>query len=228
MGEKCITITTESFSNPEKIQLVGDSHSFINDFNYWLLILSDRPESYILQVAIREYQMALLANVMGLYNLAFTGLRFFFERTLIAIMFSSKELDLRLWEKSERDTYWNEIIDNETGIFSNRFSRAFFSDLKEECIHYKRMSEKVYRECSEFVHGNYISQKKVPENLSYDESLSNEWHTKVTTIRSVIFFAFSLRYLNFLNPKQLAEIEHCVLDEFSHISTIRSKFGGVK
>jgi len=228
LSEKCIEISNDSFSDEEKIKVIGKSHSFIDDYNSWLSVLSEKPEYYILQIAIREYQTALLANVLGLYNLAFTGLRFFFERSLIAVMFSSKELDLRLWEKSERDTYWNEIIDNDAGIFSHRFSRAFFPDLKDECLHYKRMSEKVYRECSEFVHGNIISQKKVPETLIYHQDLSQEWHQKVVTIRSVIFFTFCLRYLNFLKPHQLSKIENCALDEFSHISPIRSIFGGVK
>jgi hypothetical protein len=143
-------------------------------------------------------------------------------------MFSAKELDLRLWQKGDRDTYWQEIINKETGLFSNIYSRTFFEGLKDELPHYRLMTEKVYMECSEYVHGNYSAQDKIPENLSFNKDLLIEWHKKATIIKNIVLFAFCLRYLHQLDSAQIRKIEVSTLTELSHIGPIRLVFETTK
>ena len=96
------------------------------EYNVWLEILKDKPEFNILKTASKELQISIMTLNFGFYSKSFSGLRFFLERSLVAILFSSQEIELKLWEKGERDTYWSEIIDENKGIFSHRFSNAFF------------------------------------------------------------------------------------------------------
>jgi hypothetical protein len=223
LGQKCNDILIESLDS-KRLELTTKSHASIFDFNSLIETLKDRPEYDILRIGIRGYQMSILSLNLGFYNQAFIGLRFFFERTLVAIMFSSKELDFRLWQKGERDTYWNEIIDDENGVFSHTFCRAFFPDLKDESKHFKTLSQKVYRECSEYVHGNLSVQDKIPANLEFSDFLCQEWHTKANTIRRIIVFTFCLRYIRFIKPEYLRTIEPIVLDEFGSLPSISSIF----
>jgi hypothetical protein len=76
LNNKCNQILSESLQSARS-SLVAKSHSAIFDYNNWLDILEGRPEFPIYKIAIREYQMALLSNNIGLYNQAFLGLRFF-------------------------------------------------------------------------------------------------------------------------------------------------------
>jgi len=226
LNDKCNNILSESLQS-QRQSAIAKSHSILFDYNNWLEILENRPEYSIYKMAIREYQMALLSNTLGLYNQAFLGLRFFFERTLVAILFSAKEIDLRLWQRGERDTYWQEIIDENTGVFSNSFCRAFFPELKDEIIHFRRMAQKVYRECSEYVHGNLAVQSKIPEMLIFNESLFSEWHSKAEIIKRVILFSFHLRYTINIKSENLHSIESVTIEELGHISAIRALFSSI-
>ncbi len=220
---KCQNITTQSLTD-ENIPRIGLNHSSIDDYNAWYTIIESRPENIMFKSALREYQMSLLAGVLGLYNLAFTGLRFFFERTLTGVLFSTKEMELRLWMKGGRDTYWAEICDDDKGIFSHNFCVAFFPELKDEIKHFKVLATKVYRECSEYVHGNISTQSKVPDTLNYSDELIKEWNEKADTMKSILTFAFCLRYLPYLSEKEKKVVESCVLDQLSHVEPIRSYF----
>jgi hypothetical protein len=223
LGEKCNAIHQESL-NANRLELLAKSHASVFDFNLLVEAIKGRPEYDILKIALREYQMGILSLNLGLYNQAFISLRFFFERTLVAIMFSSKEIDFRLWQKGERDTYWSEIMDEDNGIFSHKFCRAFFPELKDESKHYKILSQKVYRECSEFVHGNLSVQDKIPETLQFSESLLQEWHTKSNTIRRSIIFVFCVRYLRYLNSDSLKAAESVILEEFGSLAPVAEIF----
>lgn len=228
LGKEALDIIEKSMSN-EDLDLLSSNHAFLHDFAVWLDVLKDRPESSILKNAIKEYQLALLSNNQGMYQQAFMSLRFFLERTLVAVLFSANEIELNLWKIGERDTYWSEIagVDKETkqhqGIFSSKFCRAFFPELKNEVPHFSAITLKVYRECSEFVHGNKNVMDKIPEKLEYSEELFYEWNIKANTIKRVILFVFCLRYLNQFKEDEIKKIAVTILDEFNSIAQIVDK-----
>lgn len=219
IGDNTMVILDQSLQN-EDIDLLSSNHSFIFDFSLWLEVLKDRSEISILQNAIKEYQMSILSNNMGLYQQAFMGLRFFLERTLVAILFSANEIELNLWKLGERDTYWSELIDDEKGIFSSKFCKAFFPELKDEIKHFSAITKKVYRECSEYVHGNQSILEKIPNDLGYSAEIFHEWNTKADTIKRIILFTFSLRYLKGLQNENIRKIEVSLSEEFKTITPI--------
>jgi hypothetical protein len=225
LGKKTERILSATLSNSD-LSLMSKNHSFISDYEKWLLVLKDRPEIDIFQNAVKEYQMALLSNNIGLYQQAFMGLRFFFERSLVAVLFSAKELDLNLWKMGDRDTYWAEITDNDNGLFSQKFCKAFFPELKDEIAHFKAISQKVYRECSEYVHGNKKVLGKIPSVLEYSEELLVEWNQKAEVINRVLLFVFCLRYLKALKEEGIKEISLSIQEEFKGINPIIDSING--
>ena len=81
LSKICNSISEQSIDG-ERVALIGSNHSNIEDYNSWSNVLKDRPEFVMIESAIREYQLSILANALGLYNLSFTGLRFFSKELL--------------------------------------------------------------------------------------------------------------------------------------------------
>ena len=225
LGQQAIEILNKSTEN-EDLDLLASNHAFLCDASIWLDVLKDRPEHSILQNSIKEYQLAIQCNNIGMYQQAFMGLRFFLERTLVAILFSANEIELNLWKIGERDTYWNEVagVDKNTkevqGVFSPKFCKAFFPELKNEVPPFHAITLKVYRECSEFVHGNKIVIDRIPNELEYSKDLFYEWNTKANTIKRIILFSFCLRYLKHLKEEDVAKVASTITEEFKSIAQI--------
>lgn len=219
LGEQTKEILTKSLSNND-LGLLSSNHAFLHDLAIWLDVLKDRPEISILSNAVKEYQMAILSNNLGLYQQAFMGLRFFFERTLVAVLFSANEIELNLWRIGDRDTYWNELMDENKGLFSFKFCRAFFPELKDEISHFAAIAKKVYRECSEYVHGNQTVLKKIPTALQYSEEVFYEWNSKADIIRRVLLFIFCLRYLKQMKSDDVKKVESSISEDFKSIKPI--------
>lgn len=219
LGRQTIEILEKSIGN-EELDLLSTNHAFLHDFAIWLDVLKDRPENSILSNAIKEYQIALLSNNLGMYQQAFMGLRFFLERSLVAMLFSAKEIELNLWKIGERDTYWSELMDKEKGVFSAKYCKAFFPELKNEIDHFLAITVKVYRECSEYVHANKSVIDKIPNKLEYSKDLFYEWNTKADVIKRIILFVFCLRYLKYLKEEEITKLASTISEEFKSISQI--------
>ena len=225
LHSSCGNIVNESFdADTENRQ--SANHHFIRDFETWLEELQDRPEHALLQAALLEYQDALLAVVQGQYRQAFMGLRFFLELGLGAILFSSDELGLRLWFRGERDIVWSKIVNNDTGVFSKCFMRAFNEALVDDAPEYQAIAELLYRECSEYVHGNFATLTFLPKTAVFDRNVYLDWHDKAKSARLVIVFALCARYLEQMDQGSLQNLESAILDELGYVTAIRAHFGG--
>jgi hypothetical protein len=130
---------------------------------------------------------------------------------------------------SRRDTNWNAIINPEAGddtVFGPRFAEAFFPRLKPHAAHFQALAGKVYRECSECVHGNIPRLVPLPSVLVFDQTTFDLWHSKAQTVSLVAHFALSLRYLTGFTPEQLSRIEPILNDHLAYLPEIRTKLGG--
>ena len=214
---------------------IAKNFSFVDDYGLWIRTIDNYPETIIYKNAIRAYQEALSNMLMGLYQPAFMGLRYFLERTLMGVYFSANELELRTWLAGNRDTYWSELIGEEgedkerkdgaqnvnRGLFSLKFTRAFFEDFDKICLQFRSMTKNVYRECSEYVHGNPHVIQKLGEKLDYSEELSKQWNENADTIACCILYAFMMRYWNSLNEQQREPLLIRLREEFSATDVIK-------
>jgi len=221
LHKSCGAVLNESFKRFGKQHCA--SHNYISDLNTWGSVINERPELPMLRLAIREYQFALLALSLGKYRNAFISLRVFLELSLSLVQFSANEFKLREWLKGVRDVNWQSLIDTNEGIFSTPFVNAFYEDLADEAPLYRSIAEKVYRECSEYVHGNV--SVAVPPQVTFDATLYQEWHQKAQHCILVFHFAFFLRYACTLTSQHRRRIEPIALDELGHIAAIRAYFG---
>lgn len=213
-----------SFVDPYAAEM-AKSHAFIDDFALWIEVLSNRPEKPVFQAALREYQFALLALSVGHYRAAFIALRLALELALAAIQWSANERELREWLKGQRDSNWATLVDNENGIFSKQFIRLFFEGLANEAPSYRASAIAVYRECSEYVHGNAHTHETLPEQIVFNGPSFDAWQQKASTVRLIITFTLAARYLVDLDRATRSRLENMLIDYLGHSVGIRVLLG---
>lgn len=213
-----------SFSDGERSQLITCSHNFLLDYELMRRALEGRMESEMFELALQEYQFALYAVSVGQYRHAYIGLRLFMELALCSFHFSVRELELRQWLLNRRDIVWASLKDMEVGIFSKNFIGLFDAQLAEHGRQYCTIGEAVYRECSEYVHGNAKTYSAIPSELTFRHEVFCDWHEKAKTIRMVVMFAFCGRYLSSLDGSRKNELESPILETLGHLDCIRKYF----
>lgn len=219
----CKDIVDKSFAE-ERSEIHARNHNFLNDLNEWLEVLKDRPEFELYNMAFREYSQGLINISQGYYRQAYNSLRFFIEHSLAAIYFSFRELDLRLWMCGQQDIYWSTITDENNGIYSKNYFTAFSPSLLDESSLFLQLAKKVYRECSEYTHGNYATIKILPSTLEFSDSIFRDWHEKAETANMLVIFSLCSRYFSFLRPDAKARLEASIMEHIGHISFIRDSF----
>lgn len=213
-----------SFEEPYSTEMAR-SHAFIDDLALWIEVLGNRPEKPVFQSALREYQFALLALSVGHYRAAFVALRLALELGLAAIQWSANEKELREWLKGQRDSNWAALVDNENGIFSKQFVRLFFEELANEAPSYRASAIAVYRECSEYVHGNAHTHETLPEQIAFNGAVFSAWQQKASAVRLIIAFVLAARYLVDLDQAARSRLEHMLIDHLGHSVGIRALLG---
>ena len=135
-------------------------------------------------------------------------------------------MELEEWIDSRKDTVWGALADQDNGVLSVRFARAFFPELEVDVRHHRSLAEQLYRECSECVHGNMQKHISLPESLVFSPDSFQLWHRKAKNVALVVVFALALRYMRDMKAENLKTLEHDVLDRIGHIAAIRRRFGG--
>lgn len=225
LQEACGKILAES-SDGDNARRLAEGHAYIQELESWAQVLEPRKECQLLGVAVREYQLALLALAQGLYRQAFKGLRLVLELCLQSVHLSAYQVELREWLESRKDTIWSTLVNTDNGVLSVRFALAFFPDLKDHVRHYHSLASQLYRECSECVHGNVPKHIILPDSLEFSGESFALWLEKAQNAALVIAFTLALRYLKELNDEELKVLEHDVVDRLGHIAAIRAHFGG--
>lgn len=237
-GKLCENIDTALIPEKPHYSTFIKNRVFLDDYSVWISVLEGHPENFIYKNAAKMYQESMCNMLMGLYQPAFMGLRYFFERTLMGIYFSASEIELRTWMAGKRDTYWSELIGEEDedksqdcknedrnvnkGLFSLKFTRAFFEEFETISKTFRRLSKNVYRECSEYVHGNPNVIQEMGAKIEYSEKISSHWTDCADTISRCILYAFMMRYWKSLSKEQQEMLIERLREEFSSTDIIKN------
>ncbi|WP_297324386.1 hypothetical protein [Nitrosomonas sp.] len=187
----------------------------------------DQSEKNILITVSSQLESATLNATMGMYRQAFSSLRLAFEMGLGAAHFSVHKLDLIEWLNGRADIKWSELINEDNGVLSSRFTNAFFKELSSEAAEYRGKAISTYRNLSEFVHGNNETWEKSGLQLSYNKKLLETYFETFSDTVEIILFVLTCRYAKSLSKESLESLQ-CIPEEFVHILHIREIFGGPK
>lgn len=188
--------------------------------------ISNRYEYAVLKQAIDEGKHAIFLLSIGSYRNAYSSLRLFFELNLAAADFSTNQRLFLAWTLGRADISWSRLSDPDEGVLSKNFCNLFPIDLSEHAKSYRTMATSVYRECSEYVHGNPTANSKLPEFPQFSKAIVLDWCSKLDTMYLVCVFLYSVRYLTELQPDQLEKVKADVLDQLSHLAPVRDFLGG--
>jgi hypothetical protein len=201
------------------------AHNYSADFETLVSVVRPRPEAAVLDLAVKEFHQSLYASASGSYRHAHISLRLFFELFCAGVLFSAYEIKLRSWLSSLEgsDIIWSTIVSPDNGIFSVNFLRAFNPDISEYGKQYLTIATKTYRECSEFVHGNFSTHKQdANPPLTYNGDIIDAWLERAEAVRLCVVFSFAGRYLRLLDKDAQTKVESIMLDNFGHLGAVQT------
>lgn len=209
-------VIEQSFKSKHEAQL-SEKFQFTEDLALWCKILSKHTDATLLISALQEYELGFQAAVSGQYRYAFVSNRYFIEQICKFIYLSSNELHLRQWKDGLRDISWNSITDNDSGIFSVNYIRAFYSEIDTEGKHILQLVSALYRETSEFVHGNFSKIDILPQKIEFKEELLEKWLTNVGTAKFIALFLLCMRFSKDLDQSELGSLKDSMREELCGI-----------
>jgi len=192
---KCRENLDRSFG--EHAELHGKSIECIDALAAWVEELTSRPEHSMLEIAVRELRFGVLACAQGQYRQAYMALRMSLELSIAAMLFATREVELREWQKGEIDIRWATLTDPKDGVFSERLTKACSPSLAGDASQIKGIAMSAYRECSDFVHGGAESALKLPDALNFDAKMLQKWHGQLVTALIPITYAMLVRYSHY-------------------------------
>lgn len=216
-------IIETSFSSGDDTKLTN-LFQFIDDLTNWESILKKTIDTTILISATKEFELGFQAVLSGQYRYAFIAQRYFVEQMSRFVYLSTNELYLRHWKLGMRDIAWGSLIDKENGVFSKVFIRAFYPDVEEEGQRLMSLSSKLYRESSEFVHGNFEKVNTMPDQIEYQSEMLEKWLEYMETGKLIALFLLFMRFSKGLNSVDIAKIESMAQDELCGIDGFRNLF----
>ncbi len=218
---KQFTEIIEASFDADKEARISISFQFVDDLCLWESTLDKSTDTTILVSAINELELGFQAIVSGRYRYAFVAQRYFLEQILRFIYLSTNELHLRHWKLGMRDISWGSLIDNENGVFSKVFIRAFFPEVDEDGGQFSSLSSKLYRESSEFVHGNFEKISTISTQIEYQPDMLLKWIEYMETSKLIVHFLLFMRFSkdfsteDNVNFEAMAQEELCGIDGFN-------------
>ena len=203
---------------------LGELHNYATHIYEFAQIINDIQEREMLITVSGQLESAMYILSLGLYRQAFSSLRLAFEMGLAAIYFSAYKLEMQEWLLGSNDIKWSRLIDEDNGVLSERFLRAFYEECSADAIKYNAIAKSTYRQLSEFVHGNRETWVKDGIKLQYNEDLIDmylRYHKHVVQIILLVAFC---RYKSMITEEIKDDVDF-IAEIFNHIKEIRNFFG---
>lgn len=198
-----------------------------SNINSWYHIISKNNESSkMLLSALEELDISCLLILQGLYRNGFASLRLCLEMIVGSIYFSSNDMEYREWLNGDRDLIWAKLNCSENGVFSKRYTKAYFPELSGIDNSMIEETKQMYRNLSEMVHGNSNTWDYENPKLKFSHSLTSLYYSLLAKMGLILNYSYSLRFLTTLNVEEKEELEHYINNYLGHIVEIRKYIGG--
>lgn len=214
-------------NNSEKLESINKCMVFIEDLGVWIKCCNDFDNNLLVKEAQDDCAKSVIMCVQGFYKEAIVLLRQFLEHMLFAILLSTNDYNYRLWKLGKYDMPWAKIIDGINGVFGREYISIYGAGIDEErSIELTAIAKNVYRECSEFVHGNYNKLIMFSGTFEYDEIMIDKYLEYFSSIKYVVLMAMLIRFWElFEDEKYLKQIESVVVDNLGDVSEVHIIYG---
>lgn len=217
----------EATWNNKSSAALNECFSFAEDIKDWVRSISAFDNNLLVNKALDECVNSLIVCTQGYYKGAIFSLRQFLEHFLFAIYLSSNDLKYRLWKLGRFDMSWKKISSNEEGVFSKDFIDAYaYGTESIDGTILSATAQKVYRECSEFVHGNYEKLEEMQNNLLFNEKILNKYIEYYKIIEYIVSVAMFIRFYEVLkNDRDVClRLETILTDNLGHLREVQDLY----
>lgn len=206
------------------VQRLGKLLALEDDLSTIELSLSGRPECVQFAEARRQLATATFATSVGLYNLAYAGLRIFLELSFAAAFFSAHELERRQWLSDRSDFSWSRATDSDLGVLSRAFVQEFTPMAADEVGDARDVARRVYRECSQHLHGKSVATESMPKQIVFDSQALSVWLDLADQAAQSVLFLLYARYGgdHMANSPQFAQVVEARL---AHLPSVQRYLG---
>jgi len=218
-------IFQQTIKDTKEFGKVHHVSAFLYEFSE---LLFDADEKNLLKIISTQLDTSAFNMSLGMYRQAFSSLRLAFEMTLGVVYFSINKLEHTEWLIGKNDIKWSKLIDEENGILSKRFAVAFFSELTDEILKSNGKAKELYRELSEYVHGNYETWGNNEVILEKNNKLVAQYFTLFAKYSEISLLVLCCRYAKSIDIDHADDVSDFFLEEMNEYSAIREFFGGVK
>ena len=216
----------EKFSENGFMEGIDKQFVFLKDLEQWIQCCGDFASYELVIEANGECLRSLILCMQGYYKDAFIGLRQFMEHMLFAIDLSTNDFKYRKWKRGKEDMVWSKIVDKDQGIFSVEFLKTYAADVDEErSIEFHTIAKNIYRECSEYVHGNYEKLENLSYGLKYSEESIETYLNMCDSIRYLICAELFIRYRDIFDDNTvLTRLESILIDNLGSMHEVQNLF----
>ncbi|MAS93291.1 MAG: hypothetical protein CMO55_08850 [Verrucomicrobiales bacterium] len=207
-------------SSSTQIKELGAYHDATATIHELSELIGHQNEPQLLKIVCAQLEASNLCMLYGMYRSAFSALRLSLEFGVAACYFSVNKLEEKEWLDGRSDLIWGVITSTENGAISKRMAKAYFPELEEFIPEFQTKTSKVYRQLSEYVHGNVDTWTTTGLIIEKSQALEEEYDRAFSDTICAILFSLSLRYLRELGRDTWPE-SPIFIDTFREITPIR-------
>lgn len=155
----------------------------------------DNDIQIILNEIIHDLISGLYSGLQALYRNAYISLRSGIELSLTYVYFLDHNYEYLFWKQDKYDVKWSVLENGETGVLNKKYLALFCDDEFENLF---SLCRKVYRDCSQFVHGKYEYMHTVKHHIiDYDKNTLVELLNMIYDLSNIVIALLLIRHSNF-------------------------------
>lgn len=213
----------ETLNSSGNINEISKCIAFVDDLSTWISKCGDFSNYLLVKKAQTEFTNSIFLCAQGFYKEAITALRQCLEHMLFALILSTNDFHYRQWLAGQYDMSWAQIMDSNIGVFGKQLIPLYNKDLDEDkSMELITIAKNVYRECSEFVHGNYEKLKILADSLEYSETMLKMYLEYFSSVQYVLSVALFIRFRDILeNHDVLKQVEHILTEHLGSLPEVQ-------
>lgn len=209
--KRVMTELNNNFSkaNNKNIRKVNDFFHYVELMEtVYNLIYNDKSKDVLAEVQ-SDLLNSLVFCFQGFYRQSNICLRSSLELILSFLYYYDHQYDFILWKNDCIDMTWTQLIDQEKGVFNDKFL-SIINHRDITTIQCLNKIKELYHLTSQYVHGKYeYMQKTLSTEIKYSESLVEQYFKTSCMIMELEIVMLYLRFSNEikLDPNYVEEIE---------------------
>lgn len=217
----------EKITSSGKMETINKCISFTDDLDLWISYCNILKNWPLVKEAQDECLKSIIMCTQGFYKEAIIALRQCLEHMLFAILLSTNDYKYRLWQRGQCDMSWTQIVDDQNGIFGKQFISTYANDIDTgRSLELLTIAKNVYRECSEFVHGNYEKLNTLTKHMNFSEEAVEKYADYFFSVQYIISWSLLIRFRDVLNePPILIALESVLMENLGTQPEIQALYG---